>query len=133
VRPWDEKGRDTYLAILDQKDIEPLRSFVKGQTAARSVVISLSQEAEAFCNRQGIRKYVTVASDLLNQCFSNVRSVESEILQDPDVEDQYLVIHLEVKGEIEAVLDMYDKYAEEWVSRITWPERAKICLSYIAI
>jgi len=121
------------LAILDQKNIVPLRSFAKGQTASRSVVISLSQEAEAFCKRQDIRKYVTVASDLINQRFSNIRSVESEVLQDPDAEDQFLVIHLEVKGEIEAVLDMYDRYTEEWVSRVPWPERAKICMSYIAI
>lgn len=110
---------DTYLTIIDQKDIP--------------VVVPLSLEAEAFCRRQGIRKYVNAASDLLNQCFSNVRGVDSEVLQDPDAEDQFLVIHLEVKGEIEAVLDMYDKYTEEWVSRVPWPERGKISLSYIII
>jgi hypothetical protein len=93
----------------------------------------LSREVEAFCSRQGIRKYVTVVSDLLNQCFSGIRGVNSEVLQDPETEDQLLVIHVEVKGEIEAVLDMYDKYTEEWVSRVPWPERSKISLSYIVI
>jgi hypothetical protein len=124
---------DTYLTVIDQKDIDILSSLVKGRTASRPVVFPLSREAEAFCSRQGIRKYVTVASDLLNQCFSNIRGVDSEVLQDPDAEDQFLVIHLEVKGEIEAVLDMYDKYTEEWVSRVPWPERGKISLSYIVI
>ena len=125
----------TYETIIEQDEIELLRSFVEGRTASHPVVISLTREAEAFCNRQGIRKYVTVASDLLNQCFSNVQGVDSEVLQDPDTdtEDQLLVIHVEVKGEIEAVLDMYDKYTEEWVSRVPWPERAKISLSYIII
>ena len=123
----------TYETIIEQDEIELLRSFVEDRTASRPVVISLSREAEAFCNRQGIRKYVTVASDLLNQRFSNVRGVDSEVLQDPETEDQLLVIHVEVKGEIEAVLDMYDKYTEEWVSRVPWPERGKISLSYIII
>jgi len=123
----------TYETIIEHDDIELLRSFVEGRTASRPVVISLSREAEAFCNRQGIRTYVTVASDLLNQCFSNIWSVDSEILQDPETEEQLLVIHMEVKGEIEEVLDMYDKYTEGWVSRVPWPERAKISLSYIAI
>jgi hypothetical protein len=126
---------DTYGTIIKQDDIELLRSFVEGRADSRPVVVPLSREAEAFCSRQGIRKYVNVASDLLNQCFSNVRGVDSEVLQDPDTdtEDQLLVIHVEVKGEIEAVLDMYDKYTEEWVSRVPWPERAKISLSYIII
>ncbi|OGP85911.1 MAG: hypothetical protein A2V87_07390 [Deltaproteobacteria bacterium RBG_16_58_17] len=124
---------DTYGTIIEQDEIELLRSFVEGQAASRPVVVPLSREAEAFCGCQGIRQYVNVASDLINQCFSNIQNVESEILQDPDAEDQFLVIHLEVKGEIEAVLDMYDKYTEEWVSRVPWPERAKISLSYITI
>jgi len=123
----------TYETIIKQDDIELLRRFVEGRAASRPVVVPLSREADAFCSRQGIRKYVNVASDLINQCFSNIQNVESEILQDPDAEDQFLVIHLEVKGEIEAVLDMYDKYTEEWVSRVPWPERGKISLSYIVI
>ena len=127
----------TYETIIEHDEIELLRSFVEGRTAFHPVVISLSREAEAFCSRQDIRKYVNVASDLLNQCFSNIRGVDSEVLQDPDTdtdtEDQLLVIHVEVKGEIEAVLDMYDKYTEEWVSRVPWPERGKISLSYIVI
>ncbi|MBU0652031.1 MAG: hypothetical protein KKG96_04035 [Proteobacteria bacterium] len=110
-----------------------MRSFVEGRAASRPGVVPLSREAEAFCGCQGIRKYVNVASDLINQCFSNIRGVDSEVLQDPDAEDQFLVIHLEVKGEIEAVLDMYDKYTEEWVSRVPWPDRGKISLSYIVI
>ncbi|MDO9229624.1 MAG: hypothetical protein Q7U03_08670 [Syntrophales bacterium] len=124
---------DTYKTIIKQDEIELLRSFVEGRTAFHPVVVPLSREVEAFCNRQGIRKYVTVASDLLNQCFSNIRGVDSEVLQDPETEDQLLVIYVEVKGEIEAVLDMYDKYTEEWVSRVPWPERGKISLSYIII
>ena len=124
---------DTYKTIIDQKDIDILSSLIEGRTASRPVVVPLSREAEAFCSRQGIRKYFNVASDLLNQCFSNVRGVDSEVLQDPDTEDQLLVIHVEIKGEIDAVLDMYDKYTEEWVSRVPWPERAKISFSYITI
>lgn len=124
---------DTYKTIIEQDEIELLRSFIEGRTASRQVVVPLSREAEAFCSRQGIRKYVNVASDLLNQCFSNVEGVESEVLQDPETEDQLLVIHVAVKGEIDAILDMYDRYTEEWVSRVPWPERAKISLSYIII
>lgn len=127
------KDGDTYLTIITQKDIDILSSLVKGGTTSRPVVLPLSPAAEAFCNSQGISQYIKVASDLVNKCFSNIRSVDSEVLQDPDAEDQFLVIHLEVKGEIAAVLDMYDKYTEEWVSRVPWPAREKISLSYIII
>ncbi|MDI6725897.1 MAG: hypothetical protein QMD32_02950 [Smithellaceae bacterium] len=127
------KDGDTYLTIINQKDIDILSSLVKGRTTSRPVVVPLSPAAEAFCNSQGISPYIKVASDLVNKCFSNIKGVAGEVLQDPDVEDQFLVIHVEVKGEIEAVLDMYDKYTEEWVTKVPWPERSKISLSYIII
>lgn len=124
---------DTYGTIIEQSDIEILRSFVAGGMAPLPLVVPLSPKADAFCNSQGISQYVKVASDLVYKCFSNIRSVVSELLQDPDTEEQLLVIHVEVQGEIEAVLDMYDKYTDEWVSKVPWPARAKISLSYIII
>jgi hypothetical protein len=123
----------TYETIVEPEEIELLRCVVKTLATSRSFAIPLSREAEAFCCQQGIREYVTLVSSLLNQCFSDIRDVDSEVLQDPDTGDRLLVIHMEVKGEIEEILDMYDKYTEEIISRIPWPERGKINLSYIII
>lgn len=124
---------DTYGTVIDQDHIEILTRLAKGWSEYPPVIIPLSFETEAFCNNQGIRQYVALALDLLTQCFSGIRRIESEVLQDPDTGDQMMVIHLEIDGEIEAVLDMYDRYTEEWVSRVPWPERSKIALSYIVI
>ncbi|HKZ18010.1 MAG TPA: hypothetical protein VJ161_11185, partial [Geobacteraceae bacterium] len=113
---------------------EILKNYFKKRTSAdRLADINLSREEKEFCNRNGILQYIPVASELIKRHFSNIQRIDSEILHDPDTEEQWLVINVQVKGEIEDILNMYDQYTGEWVSSVPWPEREKICLSYIII
>ena len=89
------------LGMLGSNDIEILSSFVEGEYASRPIVVPLSREVETYCNRWDIHQYLDVASDILNKHFSNIRSVTSEVLHDPETGDQLLIIHLEVTGEAE--------------------------------
>src|SRR3972149_1100143 len=89
------------LGMLGSNDVEMLRSFVQGEHASHPIVVPLCREVENYCNRWSIRQYLDVASDILNKHFSNIRSVTSEVLHDPETGDQLLIIHLEVTGEAE--------------------------------
>ena len=127
-------NKETSQAVIEQDDIEILKNYFKKRTSSDQFAdINLSREEKEFCNRNGIRQYIPVASELIKRHFSNIQRIDSEILHDPDTEEQWLVINVQVKGEIEDILNMYDKYTGEWVSSVPWPEREKICLSYIII
>jgi hypothetical protein len=91
----------------------------------------LTRETADFCNREGLSSYVAAASKFIAAHFCNVKSIDSEVLRCPDTDGRFLVIQLEVEGEIDTVLDMYDRYTAAWVSAVPWPERGKMNLSYV--
>jgi len=123
---------ETSQAIIEPDTIEQLQNYLKQKESFDRIVdIKLSRDEKEFCKHHGVLQYISVALGIIKRSFSNIRTIYTELLQDPDTDEQWLVVNVEVKGEIEDILDMYDKYTGEWVSRVPWPERGKISLSYI--
>jgi len=56
--------------------------------------------------------------------------VELQPEKDRDRGDEWLVLDFEIAGEIDEILERYDKYIDIWVKLAPWPEREKIRLSY---
>jgi hypothetical protein len=125
---------ETSQAIIEPDAIEQLLNYLKQEESFDSITdIKLSGDEKEFCQRHGVLQYIPEALKIIKCSFSNINTIYTELLQDPDSNEQWLVINVEVKGEIEDILDMYDKYTGEWVSRVPWPQRGKIRLSYIII
>ena len=121
-------------ATIENDTIEMLKSCLLGkEKLSITTEITLDQEARNFCNRHNLLKYIPIVSDIIKRSFFNISSIDTEVLQDPDSDSQWFVINVEVSGDVDTVLDMYDRYAEEWVSRVPWPDRDKISLSYSII
>ena len=49
---------------------------------------------------------------------------------DPEIDEEWITLNVTVEGEIEEILDKYDKYTDNFVYEIPWPERDRIRFSY---
>jgi hypothetical protein len=92
--------------------------------------LTLSDEEEAFCEKQGLVTFLPVAETLIRTHFPGALEVRTELMKDPEAEGEWLVIGVKVDGEIEAVLDSYDRLTREWVEKVRWPDREKIVIDY---
>jgi len=79
---------------------------------------------------EDLKEYLMKAISLVYKHFSNVSMVDVQKEQDPETEEEWIVIEATVDEEIEQVLDEYDNYTTEWVSVAPWPERERIRFSY---
>lgn len=90
----------------------------------------LSEDLFSFCFRHNILDSLQVSVGLIRTCFPSVREVRLQPERDPDTEQEWLVLDFGIVGEIEEILERYDKYTDLWVKSVPWPEREKIRLSY---
>jgi hypothetical protein len=75
-------------------------------------------------------QYLPVAIDLIERHFPSIDKLDLYLEHDPETEEEWLVLDLTLRGEVDEVLDNYDKYTDHWVSSVPWPQRQKIRLSY---
>jgi hypothetical protein len=95
---------------------------------ARSVL--LSEEVLSFCSRWQLFNHFQRALRLAKHSFLGLKNIEVEIENDPEHEDEWLVIVVQVHGDIGKVLDMYDAYTRKFVRVVPWPALDKIRLIY---
>lgn len=50
--------------------------------------------------------------------------------EDPETGERWLLIAVTVFGEVGEILEQYERYTEQWVDAVSWPERDKIRLSF---
>lgn len=87
--------------------------------------IELSAEADALCRKHGLATYLELAADLAKECFEPMR-VSFEFAQDPEFDDQWICMLLDVHGTVESLLAADRKFTSEWVARVPPPERFMI-------
>ena len=92
--------------------------------------IPLSGELAQFCSTHHLLIALQESVQLIKACFPSIRNLELGLEQDPETAEEWLVIEIEVAGEIEEILERYDRYTEAWVKLASWPERDKVRLSY---
>lgn len=118
-----EKSWADFMEKLAQEEVKEERvdRFPKG---------ILTPEIIDFSTRQGIEDYLKVGITLVQGCFSPIRNIDLQLEEDPETGEEWVIINVTVQGEVGEVLDDYERYTEEWVTSVPWPEREKVCLSY---
>lgn len=95
---------------------------------AQSVL--LSDEVLAFCSRWQVFSYFQRTLRLAQRSFIDLTNIAVNVESDPESEDEWLVIVVQVHGEIGKVLDMYDGYTKKLIREVPWPARDRIRLIY---
>lgn len=95
---------------------------------ARSAL--LSNEVLSFCSRWQIFNYFQRALRLAQQSFLDLTNIDVKVESDPESEDEWLMIVVQVHGEIGKVLAMYDAYTRGLVRTVPWPARDRTRVIY---
>jgi hypothetical protein len=121
-KPWKEI-QQTYFKILSE-----LRRMSVTHLENLSQIPS---RVLYFCYQQQILGYLAIATEIIEKSFL---TTISEIGMEPEIDsetgEEWLEFKIRIKGEVEEVLDRYDKYTERLVSLLPGSARYKMRLSY---
>ena len=95
---------------------------------ARSVLIT--DEVLTFCSQQKIFNHFQHALQLAQQSFLGLKNITVKTENDPESDDEWILIVVQVHGEIGKILEMYDAYTRGLVRAVPWPARDRIRLIY---
>lgn len=115
-------------SILWSKESSIASGCISVQSQERSVL--LTEEVLAFCSQQKIFNHFQHALQLAQQSFLDHTDINVKVENDPESDGEWLLIVVQVHGEIEKTLEMYDAYTKGLVRAIPWPARDKIRLIY---
>ncbi len=90
----------------------------------------LTPQVSEFCSQKGISEYLKTALNIINESFPPVRILHLLKEQDPETEEQWLLIDITVDGSINDILEGYDHYVDQWVASAPESIRESIRLSY---
>jgi hypothetical protein len=108
----------------------PEREWYTAHIECKFHKYNLSQDILRFCVKHRILRYLFITLDIIGQIFSQVEKLSMEQEQDHETDEEWLMIDLTVYGEVDEILEKYNKYTDQIISSIPWPERSKIRLSY---
>lgn len=77
-----------------------------------------------------VKQHLVKAISLVNKYFIEALTMDVHWEQDPETDEEWIVLEVTIEDKIDQVLEKYDQYSDEWVSSVPWPEREKIRLSY---
>lgn len=79
----------------------------------------LSADALSFCLREGIASELSLALDLVRQCFAVIGNPAINLVQDPEVDRaDYLVIEIQVRGGGKETVSAHKQFALEASQRL---------------
>jgi hypothetical protein len=122
--------------IFDITSSDPVEDFLRVELPIEFLKIpskflpQITPEIIEFCSRERVTSYLPTAVNSVERNFPTISELKIEVEQDPETEDEWLVLNVTIRGEVDEVLNNYDKYINYWVSSVPWPERQKIRLLY---
>ena len=72
----------------------------------------LSDEPTSFCSEHGLLSYIPVAIELIERCFPSLQELHLLHEQDPETEEEWLVLDITTRGDEKQVLEAYDRYTD---------------------
>lgn len=90
----------------------------------------LSNELTSFCSEHGLLSYIPVAIELIERCFPPLQDLHLLHEQDPETDEEWLVLDITLPGDEKQVLEAYDRYTDGWVAAVPWAVQQKVRLSY---
>ena len=136
----ERKERLHVIRTEDDKEQKSgfLIGFSEGNTSSitrpiRPLEFQIPLDVISFSYRLGIYQYLKFAINLLRKYFISLSKLEIEKEQDPETGEEWVVLNIIVEGEVMDFIKNYNKFTENLVTIIPWPERDKIRISYCII
>jgi len=121
-KPWKEI-QQVYSKILSElREMPAIHLENLSQIPSRALY---------FCFQQQILRHLPIAIEVIEKSFlTTINEIEMKPEIDPETGEEWLDFKIRIKGEVEEVLDRYDKYTESLVSSLPCSARYKMRLSY---
>jgi len=84
----------------------------------------------SFCYHQSILKYLSTAIDIIESCFPTILELFPEVEEDPETDEKWVNLDINVQGEVDEILENYNRYISLFISKVPLPKRDKIRLTY---
>ncbi len=97
----------------------------------RSLKLSFTPDAVRFCDTPTRKYYVELAATLAWQTFPTLTNLLADVMQDPDSEDSWIVMEIELTGTTDDILEWYNTYSRKWVEAVPCPFRYLVRVSFV--
>jgi hypothetical protein len=124
--------RNFFYNISSSDQVEDYLQFSVQEAGGirQTSIPRLPPGVRAFCTKEGILNYVPVATEIIEQSFQQIDKIGMAVEEDPETGERWLLIAITVYGEVGEILEQYERYTEQWIAAVPWPERDKIRLSF---
>jgi len=125
--------RSQYFDITSSDPVEDYLQFDVGKQIQKTFQVSISNipaEVLSFCKQEGILNCLWGMIEIVKKSFERIDNIEVEMEEDPETGERWVLVSIIVEGIVEEILKEYDHYTEEFISKVPWPERDKIRLSF---
>lgn len=90
----------------------------------------LSPHVIQFCSQKSILTYLQRAIETIYDCFPSVKNLRVLPEQDPETDEEWLLIDVTLEGNVTEILDLYDEYTRRWVTLTPLSVRDNIRVTY---
>ena len=90
--------------------------------AVATEVPPLSDEVREFCERHALFGHLTKALELARECFTIVGKPVIQWKHDPENDDEYLVIEIQVQGSVSECVEADRCFGRSWTQFAKLPE-----------
>jgi len=85
-----------------------------------------AETVEDYCAREGLSEHVRAAVDLVPRFFPTAGPVQCEVEHSRETDESWVVLRFQVQGDVEQVLDWYDRYTAALLEAVPWPQSDRI-------
>lgn len=117
-----------YITDLEISDYEEASFFDIFNTIPQD--LNIDEETIKFCLEENISNEISNSIGLIDKHFDDIHNWDIELNSDPETNEKWLVLEIDVNGDISDILSSYDNYILEFISTIPTHNREKIRLAY---
>src|SRR4051794_19103898 len=92
--------------------------------------LNMEPAAAEICASRGLRAHLTTAVRLIQRHFAGVTRLRCEALEAHETDERWVLLRFGVGGSVDEAMAAYDRFVDEWVADVPWPERDRISILF---
>lgn len=103
------------------------RTLVAEPEEAPELAGVLREPAAAdLCAARGLRGQLATAAGLVKRHFAGVTELRREVLEARETDERWVLLRFRVAGSADDAVAAYERFEQNWVEQVPWPERDRI-------
>ncbi len=87
----------------------------------------LTPEIRRFCEDEKLEPHLKRALELIEEHFPDAQGLHAELVWNPEYpDDTWVSLMVTLSGSLSQIIERDDRFVDDWIARIPWPESDKI-------